>query len=81
MLGSIIRCTDGNWRNGLIQTGGNLQKGHTVAKSFTWEEISQEYEQKRRDSWPCSSSHNRIRRLPAEHEKTFSCCHRKATII
>lgn len=42
MLESIIRCTDGygNWRNGLTQTGGNLQKGHTVAKSFTWEEVS-----------------------------------------
>lgn len=50
MLESIIRCT-----NGLTKTGGNLQKGHTVAKSFTGEEISQEYEQKRRDSCPAAA--------------------------
>lgn len=37
-----IRYTDGygNWRNGLRQRGNRMQKGHIVAKYFTWEEIS-----------------------------------------
>jgi len=56
-----------------------MQKGHIVAKYFTWEEISEEDEQEMGDSWPCGSSHKRICRLNVS--QLLSCCHRKATIM